>query len=54
MGAKVRVEESVAIARSPGEVWDAIADYAFDLQWRKGLREMSPDPLGGPSVGTRD
>ena len=53
MGAKVRVEESVAIARAPGEVWDAIADYAFDLQWRKGLREMSPDPPGGPCVGTR-
>jgi hypothetical protein len=53
MGATVRVEESVEIARSPAEVWDAIADYAFDLQWRKGLREMSPDPPGGPSPGTR-
>jgi hypothetical protein len=53
MGAAVRVEESVEITRSPVEVWDAIADYALDLQWRKGLREMSPDPPGGPSPGTR-
>jgi carbon monoxide dehydrogenase subunit G len=53
MGTAIRVEESVEIARPPVEVWDAIADYAFDLQWRKGLREMSPDPPGGPSPGTR-
>jgi hypothetical protein len=48
----IRVEESVRIARSPADVWDAIADYAFDLQWRNGLREMTPDPPGGPEVGT--
>lgn len=40
-------------ARSPGEVWDAIADYSFDLQWRKGLREMTPDPPGQPASGTK-
>jgi hypothetical protein len=53
VAATVRVEESVEIARAPAEVWDAIADYAFDLQWRNGLREMAPDPPGGPSPGTR-
>ena len=49
----MRVEESVQIARPPAEVWDAIADYSFDLQWRKGLLEMTPDPPGPPAVGTK-
>ena len=52
MSPTVRVEESVQIARPPAEVWDAIADYAFDLKWRNGLREMTPDPPGGPATGT--
>ena len=42
----VRVEESVHIAKPPPDVWDAIADYAFDLEWRKGLSEMIPTPRG--------
>ena len=53
MSATIRVEESVQIARPPDEVWDAIADYDFDLEWRKGLREMRPDPPGPPADGTR-
>ena len=53
MSATVRVEESVHIDRPPDEVWDAIADYGFDREWRKGLREMTPDPPGGPASGTR-
>jgi uncharacterized protein YndB with AHSA1/START domain len=53
MSSTIRVEESVQIARSPAEVWDAIADYGFDLKWRNGLREMTPDPPGGPATGTR-
>jgi hypothetical protein len=52
MNSTIRVEESVQIARSPTEVWDAIADYAFDFEWRKGLREMTPDPPGPPALGT--
>jgi carbon monoxide dehydrogenase subunit G len=53
MSSTIRVEESVQIDRSPAEVWDAIADYAFDLQWRNGLREMTPEPAGPPAPGTR-
>jgi Polyketide cyclase / dehydrase and lipid transport len=53
MSSTIRVEESVRIARSPADVWDAIADYAFDLEWRNGLREMTPDPPGPPAPGTR-
>lgn len=53
MSSAVRVEESVQIARSPGDVWDAIADYSFDLRWRRGLTEMTPDPPGPPALGTK-
>jgi Polyketide cyclase / dehydrase and lipid transport len=53
MGAAVHVEQSVRIARPPAEVWDAIADYSFDREWRKGLTDMTPDPPGGPEVGTK-
>ncbi len=41
------------IAKPPAAVWDAIADYAFDLEWRNGLREMTPNPPGPPVSGTR-
>jgi carbon monoxide dehydrogenase subunit G len=53
VSATVRIAESVEIARSPAEVWEAIADYAFDLKWRKGLLEMTPDPPGPPRPGTK-
>jgi carbon monoxide dehydrogenase subunit G len=53
MSSTVHVDESVSIAKSPEQVWEAIADYSFDLRWRKGLLEMSPDPPGGPQVGTK-
>ena len=49
----VRVEESVQIDRPPAKVWDAISDFSFDLEWRKGLSKMAPDHAGGPAVGTR-
>jgi Polyketide cyclase / dehydrase and lipid transport len=53
MSPPVRVAESVQIAKPTGDVWAAIADYSFDLQWRKGLTDMTPDPPGPPAVGTR-
>ena len=53
MGRTIRVEESVQIARPPVDVWSAIADYAFDSEWRDGLREMTPDPPGPPALGTK-
>jgi carbon monoxide dehydrogenase subunit G len=48
-----RISESVSIARPPADVWNAIADYSFDLEWRNGLTEMTPEPPGGPEPGTR-
>ena len=53
MSSPVRVEESIQIDRAPAEVWKAIADYGFDAEWRKGLTDMTPDPPGGPRVGTK-
>lgn len=53
MGSTISVEESVQIARSPEDVWDAIADYSFDVQWREGLKEMTPDPPGPPADGIK-
>lgn len=53
MSSTVHVEESVQIATPPAQVWDAIADYSFDREWRNGLLEMTPDPPGQPAVGTK-
>ena len=49
----IHVQESIEIARPPSEVWEAIANYSYDLEWRKGLTAMTPDPPGPPSVGTK-
>jgi carbon monoxide dehydrogenase subunit G len=48
-----RIEESVPIDRPPEQVWASIADYSFDLQWRRGITEMTPDPPGPPAPGSR-
>jgi uncharacterized protein YndB with AHSA1/START domain len=48
-----RISESVSIARPPADVWNAIADYSFDQEWRSNLTEMTPDPPGGPEPGTK-
>lgn len=53
MGSTIRVDESVQIDKPQAAVWDAIADYAFDARWRKGLVEMTPDPPGPPAIGTK-
>lgn len=53
MSSTVRVAESIHVNRSPAEVWDAVADSSFDLEWRKGLSKMTPDHAGGPAVGTK-
>ena len=53
MSSGVHVEESVQIHRPPAEVWEAIANYGFDREWRKGLKEMTPDPEGPAAPGTK-
>jgi Polyketide cyclase / dehydrase and lipid transport len=49
----IHVEESVTVARSPDVVWSVVADYGRDVEWRKGLTDMTPDPPGPPEVGTK-
>jgi Polyketide cyclase / dehydrase and lipid transport len=53
MSRPIHVEESVTVARSPEAVWSVVADYGTDVQWRKGLTDMTPDPPGPPAVGTK-
>src|SRR4051812_4329041 len=53
MSSPVHIEESVQIAKPANEVWDAIADYGFDAQWRKGLPDMPRDPPGPAGAGTK-
>jgi len=53
MSRPIHVEESVTVARSPDDVWSAVADYGRDVEWRKGLTDMTPDPPGPPAVGTK-
>ena len=53
MSRTVHIEESVQIADPPAVVWEAIADYSLDREWRNGLLEMAPDPPGPPAVGTK-
>jgi hypothetical protein len=49
----VRVEETIRIDRPAATVWEAIADYAFDLEWREGLTDMTPTPPGPAAMGTK-
>ena len=42
----------VDIARPATAVWDVIANYATDTEWRKGITDMTPDRPGPPEVGT--
>ena len=51
MARTVRVEESVRIARPPAAVWNTIADYGFDREWRNGLLDMTSDPPGATPIG---
>jgi Polyketide cyclase / dehydrase and lipid transport len=53
MGRTIHVEESVEIGRTPAVVWERIADYGSDSEWRKGLVEMTPDPPGGLRTAPR-
>ena len=53
MSLPIHVEESVTVARSPDVVWSVVADYGRDIEWRKGLTDMTPDPPGPPGIGTK-
>lgn len=42
----------IEIASSPETVWSVVSDYDTDKAWRRGIREMTPDTVGAPRVGT--
>ena len=44
--ATITIDESIVIDRPAPAVWEAVADYDFDLAWRRGLVEMAPSPPG--------
>jgi hypothetical protein len=48
----ISYRQSTIINRPANEVWAHVADYAFDLQWREGLTDMTPKPAGPPQTGT--
>jgi hypothetical protein len=53
VGSTINIRESIEITKPSSVVWDAIADYGFDLQWRNGLKQMAPDPEGPAAMGTK-
>ena len=48
----ISYQQSVIVDRPADEVWAYVADYAFDLQWRDGLTDMTPTPDGPPQTGS--
>ena len=48
----ISYQQSTIVDRPADEVWAHVANYAFDLQWRDGLTDMTPNPDGPPKTGT--
>ena len=48
----ISYQKTTTVNRPADEVWAHVADYAFDLQWRDGLTDMTPTPDGPPETGT--
>ena len=48
----ISYQQSTIVDRPADEVWAHVANYAFDLQWRDGLTDMTPTPDGPPQTGT--
>lgn len=48
----ISYQQSTIVDLPADEVWAHVANYAFDLEWRDGLTDMTPHPLGPPETGT--
>ena len=48
----ITLRERVAIDRPAAEVWQIIADYRRDPEWRTGVTTMAPQPPAPVRVGT--
>ncbi|TCK20824.1 SRPBCC family protein [Pseudonocardia endophytica] len=46
------LEAAVEVDAPAAEAWAVVADYARDVQWRKGVRSMVPTPSGPVRRGT--
>jgi uncharacterized protein YndB with AHSA1/START domain len=42
----------VLIDVPPAQVWAVLADYTRDVEWRAGVKQMTPDPRGTIRAGT--
>ena len=52
MTRSISYQQSTIVDLPADEVWAHVADYAFDLEWRNGLTDMTPYPQGPPETGT--
>ena len=48
----ISYQQTTIVDRPADEVWAHVANYAFDLEWRDGLTDMTPTPAGPPKTGT--
>jgi probable blue pigment (indigoidine) exporter len=53
MNNTISYQQSTIVDRPLDEVWAHVANYDFDLEWRHGLTDMTPDPQGPPHTGTK-
>jgi probable blue pigment (indigoidine) exporter len=53
MNNTISYQQSTIVDRPADEVWAHVANYAFDLEWRNGLTDMTPHPQGPPQTGTK-
>ena len=52
MATTISYQQSAIVDLPADQVWAHVASYAFDLEWRNGLTDMTPHPLGPPATGT--
>lgn len=48
----VHLDAEIEIPHPAEAVWEVVADYGLDPQWRRGVETMAPSPAGAVRVGT--
>lgn len=48
----ITMEAAVDVDAPAAEAWAVLADYARDVEWRRGVRSMVPTPSGTVRTGT--
>jgi len=49
----IAISESTQVDVPAAELWGVVEDYAFDVRWRRGIVEMTPNPPGPPAIGSK-